>query len=111
MKYSSLFLCLIVAALVGCEKASEPVNKAERQGASKDQRGVSPPLALWSPEFRDQTLKECTQSATANGDSKGVLKCKCVVDKASTTIPEQRFKAVQTDPEVKDMIRQIGVSC
>jgi len=66
---------------------------------------------MWSPEFRDRTLNECIQSATADGNPKGVGKCKCVVEKASTTILEQRFKAIKTDPEVKAMVRQIGVAC
>ena len=43
-------------------------------------------------------LKECIQNATAQADSKGAGKCKCVVEKASTTIPEQRFKAIHADP-------------
>ena len=109
MKHGSLIFCLIAIASVGCEKAGEPA--VERQAERKDQQSVSAPLAMWSPEFRDQTLNECIQSATADGNPKGARKCKCVVEKASTTIPEQRFKAVNTDPKVKEMIRQIGAAC
>jgi len=111
MKHGSLVLCLIVLALAGCEKAGEPADEAGRQAERKAQPGVSPAVAMWSPEFRDRTLNECIQSATADGNPKGVGKCKCVVEKASTTILEQRFKAIKTDPEVKAMVRQIGVAC
>ena len=111
MKRGSLIFLLIAITLVGCEKAGEPPNKVERQAERKDQQSVSPPIAMWSPEFKHQTLRECIQSATAQGDSKGVGKCRCVVEKASTTIPEQRFKTIHTDPQVKELIRQIGVAC
>jgi hypothetical protein len=111
MKHASLMTCLIVLALAGCDKASEPVSKVERQDERKEQQGMVPLRTLWSPEFKDQTLKECAQRAAADMNSKGVLKCRCVIEKASATIPEQRFKAIQTDPAVKDMIRQIGAAC
>ena len=111
MKHGLLVFCLVAVALAGCEKAGEPANKVEPQAERKDQQGVSPPPAMWSAEFRDQTLNECIQSAKAEGNSRGIGKCKCVVDKASATIPEQRFKAIHTDPKVKEMIRQIGASC
>lgn len=110
-RITALVFCLIVFALAGCERAGEPANKLERQAERKDQPGVSPPLAMWSAEFRDRTLKECIQSATAQADSKGAGKCQCVVEKASTTIPEQRFKTIHTDQGVKDLIRQIGMAC
>jgi hypothetical protein len=106
-----LTISLITLALVGCEKAAEPANKVERQTERKDQQSVPPPVALWSPEFKDQTLNECIQRATAEANTEGVRRCKCVVEKASTTIPELRFKAVQTDPAVKEQIRQIGATC
>jgi hypothetical protein len=111
MKQGSLIFCLIAFGLVGCEKASEPANRAEPQAERKDQQIGSAPLAMWSPEFKNQTLNECIQRATADGNSTGVLKCKCVVEKASATIPEQRFKTINTDPEVKELIKQIGVAC
>jgi hypothetical protein len=110
-KHGSLLFCLIAFAFVGCEKAGEPANKAEPQAERKDQQSVSPPLAMWSPEFTKQTLDECIESATRDGSAEGARKCKCVVEKASTTIPEQRFKAIRTDPEVKELIKQIGVAC
>lgn len=111
MKHGSLVFCLIAFALVGCEKAGEPAKQAGRQAERKVEQGVSPPLVLWSPEFRDQTLNECIQSAKADGNSRGEAKCKCVVERASTSITEQRFKAIHTDPEVKEKIRQIGAAC
>lgn len=111
MKHGSLIFCLITFALLGCEKAGEPAIEAERQAERKDQQSVSPPPAMWSPEFTTQTLNECIQSATRDGNAQGVQKCKCVVEKASATIPEQRFKAIGTDPEVKALIKQIGAAC
>ncbi len=111
MKQGSLIFCLIVFTLVGCERAGEPANKAKPQAERKDQQSVSPPLAMWSPEFKNQTLNECIQRATADMSPEGVRKCKCVVEKASTTIPEQRFKTIGTDPEVKGLIKQIGFAC
>ena len=111
MKQGSLILCLIAMALAGCEKVSEPANKVELQAERKDQQSVSSPLAMWSPEFKNQTLNECIQRATEDRNPDGVRKCKCVVEKASTTIPEQRFKAIGTDPEVKGLIKQIGFAC
>ena len=66
---------------------------------------------MWSPEFKNQTLSECTQRATADENPTGVRKCKCIIEKASTTIPEQRFKTIGTDPEVKALIKQIGAAC
>ena len=111
MKQGSIIFCLIAFALVGCEKAGEPANKTELQAERKAEQSVSPPLSLWSAEFKNQTLNECIQRATADGNSQGALKCKCVVERASTTIPEQRFKAIHTDPEVKEMIKQIGLRC
>ena len=111
MKQGSIIFCLIAFGLVGCEKAGEPANKGELQAERKAEQSVSPPLSLWSAEFKNQTLNECIQRATADGNSKGVLKCKCVVEKASATIPEQRFKAIQSDPEVKGLIKQIGMTC
>ena len=59
----------------------------------------------------DYAIKECIQRATADGSAQGVRKCGCVVEKTSTTIPEQRFKAIQTDPAVKDQIKPIGAGC
>ena len=109
MKHASLVFCLIALASVGCEKAGEPA--AAPRPERKVQQGVSPALARWSPEFENQTLNECIQSAKADGNPDGARKCKCVVEKASATIPEQRFKAVGTDPEVKTLIRQIGLAC
>src|SRR5476649_2865341 len=97
MKHGSLIFCLIVFALVGCEKAGEPANKVERQAERKDQPSVSPALASWSPAFKNQTLNECIQRAREDVNPEGVRRCKCVIEKASTTIPEQRFKAVRTD--------------
>ena len=111
MKHGSLIFCLIALTLVGCEKAREPANKVELQAERKVQQVISPPLAMWSPEFKNQTLNECIQRATADKNSAGVRKCKCVVEKASTTIPEQRFKTIDTDPEVKALIKQIGAAC
>jgi hypothetical protein len=107
MKQGSLIFCLIAIALVGCEKASEP----DRQSERKTLPSVSPPLAMWSPEFKSQTLNECTQRATADANPDGVRRCKCVVEKASATIPEQRFKAIGTDPQVKALMKQIGAAC
>ena len=106
-----LIFCLITIALLGCEKASEPVDKVDRQAERKDLQSGSPSMLMWSPEFRDQTLKECIQSATADGSAQGVRKCKCVVEKASTTMPEQKFRSIQTDPAVKDLLKQIGAAC
>ena len=111
MRRDPLIFCLVAFALLGCEKASEPASKIELQAERKDLQSGSPPFLMWSPEFRDQTLKECIQSATADGSAQGVRKCKCVVEKASTTIPEQRFKAIQTDPAIKDQVKQIGAGC
>jgi hypothetical protein len=111
MKQRSLIILLIAFSLIGCEKAGEPANKAEPQSVRQNQPGASPALALWSAEFKKQTLDECIQSATRDGNSEGVRKCKCVIDKASTTIPEQRFKTINTDPEVKESIKQIGAAC
>jgi hypothetical protein len=111
MNLGSLIFCFIAFALVGCEKASEPAIKVERQAEQKDQQSVSPLLASWSAEFKDQTLSECTQRATDDKNPDGVRRCKCVVEKASATIPEQRFKAIRTDPEVKELLRQIGAAC
>lgn len=102
MKQGLLILCLIAFALAGCEKASPPANI---------QQGVSPPPALWSAEFKNQTLNECVERAKADGNSQGELKCKCVVEKAAATIPEQRFKAIGSDPEVKALVKQIGAAC
>ena len=111
MKHGSLIFCLIAFSLAGCEKAGEPVGKAERQVERKDQQSVSPPPALWSAEFKDQTLKECIQRATQDMNTEGVRRCKCVIEKAATTIPEQRFKTIDTDPQVKESLRQIGAAC
>jgi hypothetical protein len=111
MKHGSLIFCLVAFALAGCEKAGEPANKIERQAERKDQQSVSPPLASWSPEFKDQTLNECIQRAKEDVNAEGVRRCKCVIEKASTTIPQQRFKAVRTDAEVKESLKQIGVAC
>jgi hypothetical protein len=111
MKQGTLIFCLIAFTLVGCGKASEPANKAELRAERKVQQGISPPLSMWSQEFKNQTLNECTERATADKNPAGIQKCKCVVEKASTTIPEQRFKAIGTDPEVKALIKQIGSAC
>ena len=111
MKHGSLIVCFIAFALVACEKASEPANRVENQAEPKDRQSVAPPRASWSPEFKDQTLSECIERATEDKNPEGVRRCKCVIEKASTTIPEQRFKAIHTDPEVKDWLRQIGVAC
>ena len=112
MKHGPLIFGLIAFALTGCEKAGEPsntqVNTMARQAEPKGQASGSPGVLLWSTEFRDQTLKECIQSATADGSVAGVRKCKCVVEKASTTIPEQQFKAINTDPSVKELVKKIA---
>ena len=111
MKHSLIILGLVAVALIGCDRSGEPANKVAPQTERKDQPGVSPPRAMWSQEFTSQTLNECVQRATADGNSDGIRKCKCVVEKASTTIPEQRFKEIRTDPEVKALIKQIGAAC
>jgi hypothetical protein len=111
MKHGSLIFCLISFSLLGCEKASEPAGKVEQQAERKDQQSVSPPVAMWSPEFKEQTLKECIQRATQDMNTEGVRRCKCVIEKAAATIPEQRFKAIGTDPEVKESLRKIGAAC
>jgi hypothetical protein len=111
MKRVSLIFCLIAFVSVGCEKAGEPANKAEPQAGAKAQQNVVPPLALWSPDFKEQTLKECIQRATQEMNTEGVRRCRCVIEKASATIPEQRFKAVGTDPEVKELLKQVGLAC
>ena len=111
MKYASLIFCLIAVTLVGCERGGEPANKVDRQAERKDQPSVSPALASWSPEFKDQTLNECIQRAREDANPEGVRRCKCVIEKASATMPEERFKAIGTDPEVKALIKQIGGAC
>jgi hypothetical protein len=111
MKRGSLIFCLIAFALVGCEKAGEPANKVEPQAERKAQPSVSSPRAIWSTEFKDQTLNECIQRARQDMNPEGVRRCKCVIEKASTTLPEQRFKAIGTDPEVKALLKQIGEAC
>lgn len=115
MKHGPLIFGLIAFALTGCEKASEPsntpVNTIERQTERRDRASGSPGVLLWSTEFRDQTLKECIQRATADGNVPGIRKCECVVEKTSTTIPEQQFKAIQTDPSVKELVKKIGAAC
>ena len=111
MKKGLFICCLLACALMGCEKASQPAATAERQPERKEQASAPAPAALWSKEFKDQTLKECIQHATANGDSEGVRKCRCVVDKAAATITEERFKAIGTDAQVKATVKQIGATC
>ena len=111
MKQSLCILGLIALALLGCDRAGGPANKVEAQTERKDQQAVAPPATLWSAEFKSQTLNECSQSATREGNADGVRKCQCVVDKASATIPEQRFKTIGTDAEVKEMVRKIGATC
>jgi hypothetical protein len=111
MKNGSYIIYLIAFMLVGCEKASEPANKIERQTERKDQQNGSPPLAMWSPEFKQQTLNECTKRAAEDMNPEGGRRCNCVVEKASTTIPEQWFKTIGTDPEVKALLKQIGLAC
>ena len=111
MQHGAIILVSIVFALAGCEKASEPVKTADRQIERKDQPGVLPPPLLWSAEFRDETLKGCIQLATADMNTPGVRKCKCVIEKASTTIPEQKFKTINSDPTVKEQLKQIGAAC
>ena len=111
MKHGSLIFCLVAFSLAGCGKAGVPASNVERQAEQKDQQSASPALALWSPEFKDQTLKQCIQRATQDMNTEGVRRCRCVIEKAATTIPEQRFKAIGTDPEVKESLRQIGAAC
>jgi hypothetical protein len=111
MKHASLIFCLIAFSFAGCEKAGAPAGKVEAQAERKDQQSVSPPVAMWSPEFKDQTLKECIQRATQDMNTEGVRRCKCVIEKAATTIPEQRFRTIGTDPEVKESLRKIGATC
>jgi hypothetical protein len=115
MKRGSLIFCLAAFALVGCEKTSAPANKVEPkvelQAEPKVQQSVFPPRANWSPQFKDDTLNECVRRATEDMNPERVRRCKCIVEKASTTIPEQRFKAIGTDPEAKALLRQIGAAC
>jgi len=111
MKHGSLIFCLVAFALAGCEKASETASKVERQAEQKGQTGVAPLPASWSAEFKGQTLSDCTRRATEDKNPEAVRRCKCIVEKASTTIPEQRFKAINTDPEAKELLRQIGAVC
>jgi hypothetical protein len=109
VKLSPLIVGTMLVALAGCDKAGAPANGTQSDRPS--QQTASPAVALWSTEFKTQTMNECIQRATSDGNSEGVRKCKCVIEKASTTIPEQRFKSIQTDPQVKDMIKQIGAAC
>jgi hypothetical protein len=111
MKHRSLVFFLIAFSLVGCGKTGAPAGNVEPQAERKDQQSVSPVLALWSPEFKEQTLKGCINRATQDMNSEGVRRCKCVIEKAATTIPEERFKAIGTDPQVKESLRQIGAAC
>jgi len=111
MKHGSLILYLVAVALLGCDKASEPAAKTGSQAVQKDQAVASTPRALWSPEFKDKTVKECIQLATRDMNTEGIRRCKCVLEKASTTMTEQQFHTIGTDPAVKESIRQIGVAC
>jgi hypothetical protein len=109
MKRQLLIFCLIAFSLPGCGKTGAPAGNAEPQTERNDR--VSPVLALWSPEFKEQTLKGCISRATQEMNSDGVRRCKCVIEKAATTISEERFKAIGTDPQVKETLRQIGTAC
>jgi hypothetical protein len=111
MKHGLVMVGLFALALAGCDRGSEPSAKVQGQTAQKDQQGAPSPVGLWSQEFKEQTLKECIQSATREMNTDGVRRCKCVVEKASTTITEQRFKTIGTDPEVKAQLKQIGAAC
>jgi len=111
MKHGLLILYLVAFALLGCDKPSEPAGKIGSQAMQKDQPAASAPVALWSPEYKDKTVKECIQLATRDMNTEGVRRCKCVMEKASTTMTEQQFKTIGTDPAVKESIRQIGLAC
>ena len=111
MRHASIIICSVFLALLGCNNAVESSGNAERQPDAQSQQSGSSPPALWSAAFKSQTLNECIQRATADGNTQGVIRCKCVVEKASTTIPEEKFKTVGSDAEVKLMIKRIGRTC
>jgi uncharacterized lipoprotein NlpE involved in copper resistance len=111
MKHGLLILYLLAFALLGCNKAGEPASNIGSQALQKDQPVASAPLALWSPEFKDKTVKECIQLATRDLNTEGVRRCRCAMEKASTTMTEQQFHTVGTDPAVRESIRQIGLAC
>lgn len=86
--------------------------EARRQEQARLQQSMAQAAAAgWSQQFSDQVFTNCAQAAQQRGDQQGVDKCRCIVGKASTIIPEQRMNTADSDPEVQAAINQIASTC
>lgn len=65
----------------------------------------------WSSEFKTNTYNSCANRAKEKEDTEGIVLCECVIEKASTIIPEERMVMMQTDPEVQTTFQSIVASC
>lgn len=85
--------------------------ESQRQAEVQAQQNASQTVVGWSPEFKQDTINGCAKRAMETGRPQEVDWCKCVMEKASTIIPEQRMKAFSSDTEVQDAFQKIGVAC
>ena len=65
----------------------------------------------WSEQFKNNTYNDCAENGIQKGNLQAPTICRCQVDKASTTIPEQRMRNMEKDQEVKDAFQKIVASC
>ncbi|MDD4913352.1 MAG: zinc-ribbon domain-containing protein [Sideroxydans sp.] len=85
--------------------------EARLQTQNQVRENESQSVVSWSSMFKQNTYNECADRAMEKGDTNGVVFCGCLIDKASTTISEQRMRALETDQEVRAEIQNIAASC
>lgn len=79
--------------------------EARKQAQLAAQRAAA---AGWSAEFREQVLKQCMDT---RANAQAWEACKCIVETSSKSIPEQRMKSLEVDPEANAAFSKIIAGC
>lgn len=79
--------------------------EARRQAKLAAERAAA---AGWSAEFREQVLRQCMD---ARSNPQAWETCKCIVDRASKNIPEQRMNSLDSDPEASAALTRVISAC
>jgi Tfp pilus assembly major pilin PilA len=85
--------------------------EAQHQAEIQAQQNASQSVVSWPPEFKQTEINSCVNKAVETGKPEMADWCKCVMEKASTIIPEQRMLNLNSDTEAGDAFKKLGDSC
>ena len=91
-------------------EAERAAREAEEQEARRQaELAVQRAAALgWTAEYREQILRQCMD---ARSSFQAWETCKCIVDRGSKSIPEQRMNSLETDTEASTALTRIISTC